>query len=58
MTRATNSLIYLDSAATMPIDKRVVSAMTTCLNNAEVTGNPSSLNYVGRNAMHDIEMSS
>ena len=55
MTRATNSLIYLDSAATMPIDKRVVSAMTTCLNNAEVTGNPSSLNYVGRNAMHDIE---
>ena len=56
MKRTTDNLIYLDSAATMPIDQKVVSAMTACLNNTEVMGNPSSLNYAGRNAMHDIEI--
>jgi cysteine desulfurase len=40
----------------MPIDQKVVSAMTACLNNTEVIGNPSSLNNAGRNAMHDIEI--
>jgi len=56
MKRTTDNLIYLDSAATMPIDQKVVSAMTACLNNTEVIGNPSSLNNAGRNAMHDIEI--
>ena len=56
MKRLTDNLIYLDSAATMPIDRQVTNAMMACLDHAEIIGNPSSLNTPGRRAMHDIEV--
>ena len=56
MKRLIEDLVYLDSAATMPIDPQVKSAMMACLDHAEVIGNPSSSNSPGRKAMHDIEV--
>jgi cysteine desulfurase len=43
--------VYLDNAATTPVDPRVVAAMTECLGPEGVYGNPSSVNHVyGRRA--------
>lgn len=45
--------IYLDYAATTPLDPRVVEAMLPCLN--EDFGNPSSLHATGRRAREALE---
>lgn len=45
--------IYLDSAATMPINKRIISQLQRDLKN--IYGNPSSLHYEGRIASEKVE---
>lgn len=47
--------IYLDYAATTPIDPAVVCAMTRCLREEGGRGNPSSLHVFGRQAAARIE---
>ena len=45
--------IYLDYAATTPVDERVVKVMASCLN--DIFGNPSSLHYYGQSSRKVIE---
>lgn len=45
--------IYLDYAATTPVDERVVKVMTACLN--DTFGNPSSLHYYGQASRKIVE---
>ena len=46
--------VYLDNAATTPLDPEVVSAMTDVLSNCY--GNPSAQHAIGRNAKGVMEM--
>ena len=41
----TRRVIYLDNAATTPVDPRVAAAMTACLTSDEYQGNPSSAGH-------------
>jgi len=51
-----NTPIYLDYAASTPIDPRVAASMHQCLTNVELQGNPSSLSHrYGRAARGVIE---
>ena len=45
--------VYLDHAATTPLDKRVLKAMTPCL--TSVYGNPASLHFAGREALRALD---
>ena len=45
--------IYFDSAATTQLDKKVIEAMTTCMN--DEVGNPSSTHSFGRKAKNKVE---
>lgn len=49
----TNSRIYLDNAATTPLDARVIETMTEVMKN--VHGNPSSIHAEGRQARTTVE---
>ena len=48
--------IYLDYAATTPVDSRVVSAMTQCLGMEGAFGNPASLHFYGQQASQKIDI--
>jgi len=51
-----NDLVYLDYAASTPVDPRVVARMHECLASFELQGNPSSLSHrFGRAAREVIE---
>jgi cysteine desulfurase len=47
--------IYLDYAATSPVDARVAMAMSQCLTRDGVFGNPSSMHLHGRQARERVE---
>lgn len=47
--------VYLDHAATTPIDPDVAEAMAACLRDGNRYGNPSSIHVAGRRARHAIE---
>lgn len=47
--------VYLDYAATTPVDARVAEAMAACLQREGVFGNPSSLHDFGRTARARVE---
>lgn len=48
--------IYLDYAATTPIDPRVAQTMLACLCEEGAFGNPASLHYYGREARNIVEI--
>ena len=48
--------VYLDYAATAPVDPRVAAAMNECLTQTGVFGNPASQHYYGRLARARVEM--
>jgi len=48
--------IYLDCAATTPIDPRVIAAMSQCLGLDGVFGNPASSHFYGQQAAQKIDM--
>lgn len=48
--------IYLDYAATTPVDPRVANAMLECLTQEGVYGNPASLHVYGQQARERVEM--
>ena len=48
-------MIYFDSAATTPMDTKVVNYITELMNN--IYGNPSSIHQIGQNAKAIIEKS-
>ena len=52
----TNNLIYLDAAASTPINSRVSEIMIECLNSDEFIGNPSSANSLGQKAMQAVDV--
>lgn len=52
----TTNPIYLDAAASMPINPRVSEAMIECLRSDEFIGNPSSENILGQKAMQAIDL--
>jgi cysteine desulfurase len=47
--------VYLDHAATTPVDARVAAAMAACLGREGVFGNPASLHAYGRAARERVE---
>ena len=47
--------IYLDNAASTPIDPRVLAAMTDCLADPHEVGNPSSTHVYGQHAAAKVE---
>ena len=47
--------VYLDYAATTPVDPRVAAAMTECLTLTGVFGNPASQHHYGRLARARVE---
>jgi cysteine desulfurase len=47
--------IYLDYAATTPVDPRVAAEMQTCLVMDDIFGNPASLHHYGREARDAVE---
>ena len=47
--------IYLDYAATTPIDKRVVAVMQNYLTQDDIFGNPASRHFYGKQASEAIE---
>jgi cysteine desulfurase len=47
--------VYLDYAATTPVDARVAAAMVACLGREGVFGNPASLHAFGRAAREQVE---
>jgi cysteine desulfurase len=47
--------VYLDHAATTPIDPDVAEAMAVCLRDGSRYGNPSAIHVAGRHARHAIE---
>jgi cysteine desulfurase len=48
---------YLDYAATTPLDPRVAAAMSECLTQGDLFGNPASAHYYGRLAHAGVERS-
>jgi cysteine desulfurase len=52
---ANEAPVYLDYAATSPVDPRVASAMHECLMRDGVFGNPASMHYYGRLARSRVE---
>jgi cysteine desulfurase len=48
--------VYLDYAATAPVDPRVAAAMNECLTQTGVFGNPASQHHYGRLARARVEM--
>ena len=52
----TNNPIYLDAAASTPINSRVSEIMIACLNSDEFIGNPSSANSLGQKAMQAVDV--
>lgn len=48
--------IYLDYAATTPIDPRVAEKMVQCLTGPDFFGNPSSAHHLGREAARAVEL--
>ena len=52
----TNNPIYLDAAASTPINSRVSEIMIECLNSDEFIGNPSSANSLGQKAMQAVDV--
>jgi cysteine desulfurase len=56
MTRVPDEApIYLDHAATTPLDPRVADAMCECLRNPALQGNPASVHAAGRAAAARVE---
>ena len=55
MNSLNNNPVYLDGAATMPVDPEVIKVMISCLKDKKVFGNPSAMNPSGRNAMNKID---
>jgi len=55
MNSSKNNPVYLDGAATMPVDPEVIKVMISCLEDKKVFGNPSAMNPSGRNAMNKID---
>jgi cysteine desulfurase len=51
----TDAPVYLDYAATTPVDPRVAAAMAACLGVEGVFGNPASLHAFGRSAREQVE---
>ena len=47
--------VYLDHAATTPLDPAVAEAMAACYQGGQVLGNPSSLHSAGRRASAEID---
>jgi cysteine desulfurase len=47
--------IYMDYAASTPVDPRVAACLTECLSNPELQGNPSSMHAFGRQSRAMIE---
>jgi cysteine desulfurase len=47
--------IYLDHAATTPVDERVAAAMAECLSAAGTFGNPASSHHYGREAQARVQ---
>ena len=47
--------IYMDYAASTPVDPRVAACLTECLSNPELQGNPSSMHAFGRKSRAMIE---
>ena len=47
--------IYMDYAASTPVDPRVAACLTECLSNPELQGNPSSMHAFGRKSRTLIE---
>ena len=47
--------IYMDYAASTPLDPRVAACLTECLSNPELQGNPSSMHAFGRKSRTLIE---
>jgi cysteine desulfurase len=47
--------VYLDYAATAPVDPRVAAAMAECLTSSGTFGNPSSMHWHGRRARERVE---
>jgi cysteine desulfurase len=52
---STAGIVYLDYAATTPVDPRVVEVMTPLFGAAGDFGNPSSGHAAGRRAMAHVE---
>jgi cysteine desulfurase len=50
-----NTPIYLDYAATAPVDPRVAAAMHECLTRDGIFGNPASMHHFGRLARERVE---
>jgi cysteine desulfurase len=50
-----NTPIYLDYAATTPVDPRVAAAMLECLTRDGIFGNPASMHHFGRQARDRVE---
>ncbi len=50
-----NDVVYLDHAATTPLDERVLEVMLSHLNGATLRGNPSSLHAFGAAARETVE---
>ncbi|MEC9415922.1 MAG: cysteine desulfurase family protein [Pseudomonadota bacterium] len=55
MNSSNNNLVYLDAAATTPVDPEVIEVMISCMKDKKVFGNPSAMNPSGRNAMRKID---
>ncbi len=55
MNSSNNNLVYLDAAATTPVDPEVIKVMISCMKDKKVFGNPSAMNPSGRNAMRKID---
>ncbi len=53
MNNGANSIIYLDYAATTPVDEHVVKAMLPYF--SDIFGNPSSIHYYGQQAENALE---
>lgn len=57
MTADTSRTVYLDFAATTPIDPAALRAMQDCLQAADPPGNPSSIHLAGRRARTIVDTS-
>lgn len=56
MNVAGSNCVYLDNAASTPVDPRVAMCMIECLQNSELQGNPASVShYFGRRARERVE---
>ncbi len=52
---AVDEAVYLDYAATAPLDPRVAAAMAACLANPALQANPASTHAAGRNAAGQVD---